>query len=256
MVKFIRSFIFDSIFYVFTTIYLLLFFIPMLILPRGFTVYIFRTWTRMVMFALRYIVGLSYTVEGLDILEAALKNGPCILALKHQSACETIFCSLLAQKMSIVLKKQLLYIPIYGIYLKKLNSIVIDRDNTAASLKKLLMDAKKNVQNGHSILIFPEGTRQNPGESGEYKGGVGLLYKTLQIPVIPIALNTGLFWGRRSFIKKPGKIIFKILEPIPAGLDRDRFLEILKSNIESESSALCYQTDIESVTELKKKVQS
>lgn len=238
MICFIRSFIFDCFFYIFTTFYLSVFAPVMLIFPRPVTVFLFRTWSRIIKGALHWIVGLKQVVVGQDILDHILSQGPCILAVKHQSACETIFCSLFTKRLVIVLKRQLLKIPVYGLYLKKLNSIVVDRDNPAMALKKMIKDAKAAIDNHMSIFIFPEGTRQAPGESTEYKGGVGLLYKTLNVPVVPIALNTGAFWGRRSFLKKPGTIVYQILDPILPGMDRNEFLNHLQKVLNDASDAL------------------
>ncbi len=232
MITTLRSLLFDFIFYTFTFVYLLLLSPLMLFLPRSFTLKLFRTWTRLVLIFLKVVVGLRYTIEGQDDLNEALKNGPCIIACKHQSAWETIVFSILLEDFQIVLKRQLLYIPFFGSYLKKLNAIVIDRDAGSKAIKDLLRQGREAIRNKRCILIFPEGTRGRPGEPGIYQPGITALYRDLNVPVVPVALNAGVFWGRRSPIKKPGVITLRFLKEIPAGLRREEFMTSLQERIE------------------------
>ncbi len=190
------------------------------------------------MFALKLIVGLDYKILGKEKLDELLKNGPVILACKHQSAWETLIFSTLVKRFVIVLKKQLMHIPGYGAYLSKLNSIVIDRSNGAKSLKSMLAQGKKAIANNFSILIFPEGPRGQYGERGNYQRGVSIMYKELNVSVVPVALNSGKFWARRSKFKKPGCITMEFLDPIPAGLPRDEFLTLLEDRIEEGCARL------------------
>ncbi len=229
---FLRSILFDILFYVLTSIYLLLFCIPMIIFPRKFCFLLFKTWSKGVTYLAKTVIGLETKILNHDKLKQAVSKGPCILALKHQSAYETFFCAQLDDHFVIVLKKQLISIPVFGFYLKKLNSIVIDRTDSAASLKALLTSSRACLKEGNSILIFPEGTRQHPEAPTNIKGGIGLLYSMLKVPVVPVALNTGEFWGRRSFIKKPGTIYFNVLDVIPPQLSREEFLQLLNQRLE------------------------
>ena len=190
------------------------------------------------MFSLKIIVGLDYKILCQEKLDEALKNGPVILACKHQSAWETLIFSTLVKRFVIVLKKQLTQIPGYGSYLVKLNSIVIDRSNGMKSLKSLITQGKKSIDNNFSILIFPEGRRGAYGEPGNYQSGIGILYQELNVPVVPIALNSGKFWARRSKFKKPGCITLEFLDPIPAGLPRTEFMQLLQERIESGCAKL------------------
>lgn len=228
----IRSFCFDTIFYSFSIITLIPLWLPIMLLPRIVCVFFYKTWGGIVLFLLKIIVGLDYRVIGRQKLEKALKNGPIILACKHQSAWETIVFSVLVDRFVIVLKRQLLYIPGFGHYLLKLNSIVIDRSNGIKSLKSLLKQGKNAIDKNFSILIFPEGTRGVYGEKGEYQSGISVLYQELKVPVVPIALNSGKFWARKSNFKKPGCITLEFLEPIPAGLPRGEFMHVLQERIE------------------------
>lgn len=227
-----RSFFFDVFFYVFTIVLFIALWVPVILLPRSFCVLWYKTWTHIIMFALKIIVGLDYQIIGKEKLDKALKNGPVILACKHQSAWETLIFSTLVDRFVIVLKDQLLKIPGYRSYLVKLNSIVIDRSNGMKSLKSLLKQGKESIANNFSILIFPEGRRGSHGQPGEYQAGIGVLYQELKVPVIPIALNSGKFWARRAKFKKSGCITLEFLDAIPAGLPRNDFMHLLQERIE------------------------
>lgn len=233
-----RSFSFDVFFYVFTISLFIILWVPVILLPRWCCVLWYKTWTIIIMHALKFFVGLDYKILSQEKLDKALKSGPVILACKHQSAWETLIFSTLVKRFVIVLKKQLTQIPGYGSYLVKLNSIVIDRSNGMKSLKSLISQGKKSIENNFSILIFPEGRRGVYGEPGEYQSGIGILYQELGIPVIPIALNSGKFWARRSKFKKPGCITLEFLNPIPAGLPKSEFMTLLKESIENGCAKL------------------
>jgi 1-acyl-sn-glycerol-3-phosphate acyltransferase len=232
MIAIFRSLAFDAFFYSFTLIYLSFFMPFMLVLPVGFCKTLFSVWGYIVMISLRFIVGLKYEVRDQHFLDSTLQKGPCILACKHQSAWETIIFSQILRNFRIVLKKELLSVPIFGRFLKKLNSISIDRQAGTKALKNLMEQSQQSINAHHSILIFPEGTRGKPGTETQYQSGIGVLYKNLQVPVVPVALNSGVFWGRRSPFKKPGTIILQFLPPISKGLERDVFMETLRNRIE------------------------
>ncbi|MBY0281305.1 MAG: 1-acyl-sn-glycerol-3-phosphate acyltransferase [Alphaproteobacteria bacterium] len=234
----IRSVVFDFVFYVWTFFYFVILFPIMLLFPRSWTMWMYRFWTKMNLLGLKFIVGLDYKIEGLENLEEATKKGPYILACKHQSAWETIIFSTLIDEFQIVLKRQLIYIPVFGQYLKKLNSIVIDRDAGSKAIKVLVHQGRDAVRNGRSILIFPEGTRGKAGEPGVYQPGIAALYRDLNVSVLPVALNSGVFWGRRSPIKRPGVIILRFLKPIPSGLSRAEFTAQLEESIETACKSL------------------
>ena len=233
-----RSLCFDVFFYAFTIVLFIVLWVPVLLLPRSFCVLWYKTWTHIIMYALKILVGLDYRIIGKEKLDNALKNGPVILACKHQSAWETLIFSTLVKRFVIVLKSQLLQIPGYRSYLVKLNSIVIDRSNGMKSLKSLLKQGKESISNNFSILIFPEGRRGVYGEPGEYQAGIGILYQELNVPVIPIALNSGKFWARRAKFKKAGCITLEFLDAIPAGIPRTEFMQLLQDRIETGSAKL------------------
>jgi 1-acyl-sn-glycerol-3-phosphate acyltransferase len=137
-----------------------------------------------------------------------------------------------------VLKRELLHIPMFGWYMRKVGMIAVDRSRGASALKQMVREAQATFAAGRSIAIFPEGTRTAPGEHKPYQPGVAALYTQLGVPVVPIALNSGLFWGRKAFLKKPGTITLQILPAIPPGLDRKTFMKRLESSIEDASKAL------------------
>ncbi len=138
-----------------------------------------------------------------------------------------------------VLKRQLLWIPIYGWYLRKLDNLSVDRAGGASALRVMVEAGKRIIAQGRSIVIFPEGTRTVPGERRPYHPGIAALYTQLDVPVVPVALNSGLFWGRRAFLKRPGRIVLEFLPSIAPGLPRKVFMRELESRIETASERLC-----------------
>jgi 1-acyl-sn-glycerol-3-phosphate acyltransferase len=144
---------------------------------------------------------------------------------------------------AIILKKELHLIPFYGWYAKKYGTIGIDRSGGAAALRAMLRDARAAIENGRSIVVFPEGTRTEPGEIKTYQSGVAALYKDLGVPVVPVALNSGLFWARRSILRKPGTITLRFLDAIPPGIKRGDFMARLESDIETAQKELVGQSD-------------
>ena len=136
------------------------------------------------------------------------------------------------------MKKELGYIPGYGLYARKMKMIFIDRSGYSKTLRTLVQDARETIESGRAVVIFPEGTRVPPGESRAYQPGVAALYKALDLPVVPVALNSGVAWGRRRFIKRPSPIIVEFGEPIPPGLERKDFMDRLRAAIEPATRRL------------------
>jgi len=201
-----------------------------LLLPRHATEILSKTWSRAVLFGLKWIAGLDYEVRGPVPRDAVL------IASKHMSMWDTVTLYLLLDDACAVLKRGLQYIPFYGWYIWKAGSIAIDRDGKASALKKMVAEAKAALADGRPILIFPEGTRKNPAMPPDYKPGVAALYGQLGVDCVPVALNSGQFWT--GFIKKPGKIVIEFLPPIPPGLKRAAFMETLQGRIENATTNL------------------
>tara|TARA_E500000081_G_scaffold50054_1_gene53218 strand:+ start:79 stop:681 length:603 start_codon:yes stop_codon:yes gene_type:complete len=174
------------------------------------------------------------------------KDKVVIYAIKHQSAWETVFCTDLFSMPSIVLKKALIYLPVIGLYFLKSGAIPITRDQGINALKKMGRNAKRAVKENRSMMIFPQGTRVNPGVSSRekpYLPGVFFLYTQTKVPVIPVAHNAGLLWPKNSFMKYPDRLKSKsltiqILPAIEPGLSKLEFLKKLETSIESHSNKL------------------
>lgn len=194
-----------------------------------------RWWAARVLDGLRLLCGLEGRFVGLE----RLPDGPCIVAMKHQSAWETLAAPQILKAPAFVLKKELLRVPVFGWYLRRCRMLPIDRAAGTKALRDMVTAARERVAEGRPIVIYPEGTRRAPGEPPAYHPGVAALYQALALPVVPVALNSGLFWGRRAFGKKPGVITLEVQEAIPPGLDRRAFMALLQERIEPASSRLC-----------------
>src|SRR5206468_7688447 len=140
--------------------------------------------------------------------------GPCIIAMKHQSAWDTLILPVVLDDFAVVVKRELLFVPFYGWYAGRAGAIAIDRSGGAGALRRMVTAAKQAAADGRPIVIFPQGTRVVPGRPLAYQSGVAALYLALGLPVVPAAVNSGLYWGRRSFVKHPGRITLAFLEPI------------------------------------------
>lgn len=238
MTVWFRSLLFNIAFYGWTLLCSLLF-LPLLFLPRTMLLKTLRIWMRGFFWICEHIVGIYVKIIG----EEKLLVKPAIIAAKHQSAWETIVFHHFLPDPSIVLKQELLWIPLFGWYLKKLGMVPLSRSKRrgAQDLKNLLKEAEQAVAQGRPVLIFPEGTRSKPGYKGTYQSGVASLYLHLNIPVIPIAHNAGVYWPRRGFIKHPGCIVIKVLDPIEPGLSRQEFMRILENKIETTTNDLVHE---------------
>ncbi len=237
----LRSLLFNVYFYLLFAV-MALAGLPLLALPWRWTMGYGRLWTRAILLGLRVICRLDYRVLDHDNLPA----GPCLVACKHQSAWETmVMTTLLLERPSCILKKELLSLPLFGWYLRHTRHIPIDRRGGAKALKKMVGMAKQAVNEGRPIVIFPEGTRTAPGQRSDYHVGVAALYRALDLPVVPVALNSGLFWGRQAFHKHAGVITLQFLAPIPPGLARETFMSRLQEAIETASDKLAEEAVID-----------
>lgn len=180
------------------------------------------------------ICGIKIEIRGRE----HLKQEGVIYAAKHQSAIETYCLSSYITKATFILKKELTYIPIFGWAQHFYGMIAVDRSAGGATLKKLLKEAKDRMKKGRPIIIFPEGTRTKPGLTTEYKPGLVFLYQNLNVPVVPVALNTGLFWAKNSFLRYPGTIIIEFMEPMPLGMEKKAFMTELQQRIEAKCAEL------------------
>jgi 1-acyl-sn-glycerol-3-phosphate acyltransferase len=228
----VQSILFTALFY-FSTYILLFLTLPVLLLPRKKFNFMPFYWCKLISWFSRITIGIKEEVIGLE----NLPKSPFLIVSKHQSAWETLAFNYLFPKSVFVLKKELLRIPFFGLYLIHAGMIPLDR-KTARGLKNMLRVAKDRIKEGRNVVIFPEGTRTAPGSKNTYKKGVYLLYRTLNVPVVPIALNSGVFWPRNTVIKYPGTIKAEILKSIEPGLDEKTFMKKIETEIEEASNRL------------------
>ncbi|HVG82285.1 MAG TPA: lysophospholipid acyltransferase family protein [Methylomirabilota bacterium] len=229
----LRSLAFNLLFMPWTAV-VVLFGMPLLLFGRAGVYVAARIWARGAFWLLAHLIGLRHRVLGRE----RLPPEPVIAAMKHQSSWDTLAGVLLFHRPAFVLKRELTWIPFFGWYLLRAGMIPLDRRAGGAALRRLLREGRRAAEAGQTILIYPEGTRTSPGTSRPYHPGVAGLYEQLGLQVVPIALNSGLFWQRRSFLKRPGTITMEILEPIPPGLDRRAFLKELELRLEGASKRL------------------
>jgi 1-acyl-sn-glycerol-3-phosphate acyltransferase len=209
------------------TVVLGIVFMPMLVLPRRILVRACRFWARGLLAWLHVTVGLGHRVVG------EVPRAPVIVACRHQSAWETLAIAVVIDDAAIVMKQELLWLPVIGWYLAALGMISIDRGGGATALRRLVRRARGAMDQRRPIVVFPEGTRVAPGERREYHPGIYALYRELALPVVPTAVDSGLFWPRRGFAKKPGTITLEFLPAIAPGLGRDAFMRELRKHIET-----------------------
>lgn len=231
--RFIRSLVFNLVFYAWTAL-LCVALIWTIVLPPRWLLWELRTYLASVAFLERAVLGLDFRV--LD--REKVPEGPFILAAKHQSTWETFKLHGLFGEPVIIVKKELMRIPIWGWFLKRAFAISIDRASGARAVREIVDRARPHIEAGRPIVIFPQGTRTAPGHYRPYQIGVFALYKTLKLPVVPMALNSGLFWPRHKFVKTPGTITVRFLDPIPPGLDRKTFMTRLEEVLEQASERL------------------
>ena len=206
--------------------------LPLLAGPRRWAQSYGRLWAGLCAWLLRWIVGLDWEVRG------SPPSGAALVAAKHQSAWETLMFTLILDRPAFVMKQSLLWAPPYGPYLARAGMVAIDRSGGARTLRRMTAAAAAIAAEGRPVVIFPEGTRRAPHAPPAYHSGVAALYRGLEAPVYPIALNSGVFWGRNAFLKRPGRIVVEFLEPIPPGLDRKTFMTRLEDGVEAMTRRL------------------
>jgi len=206
-----------------------------LLLPRDQMMAVVRWYLSSIAWMERTILGLRYEVRGLENVPA---QGSFIIAAKHQSAWETMKLHLIFHDPAVILKRELTWIPTWGWYAQKSRMIAVDRGARGRALTSMIENSRPVVAEGRPIVIFPQGTRVAPGKHINYRVGVGVLYDELKLPIVPVALNAGLYWPRRSFLKKPGTIVVEILPPIAPGLTRAQVMQELETRLEEATERL------------------
>jgi 1-acyl-sn-glycerol-3-phosphate acyltransferase len=191
-------------------------------------------WAKGIAWGIKNIIGLDYNIEGVIPDD----KRPYIVVSNHQSMWETIILVTLIPNVTFVAKKELTRVPIFGWYMRKFPMILIDRSTGRSALAEILSKSSEAVENGHSILIFPEGTRCGPDETKKYHFGVAALYSKLGIPALTIAHNSGCFWNDEYSMKYNGTVTLKIIETIEPGMQTDKFLNHLEQSINEEKLLL------------------
>ena len=229
----IRSVAFAAVFYGVTTVMAVLY-LPLMILPRPVFHAFCLAWVRLMIATIRCVLGIRYELRGIEHRQ----RGPAIYASKHQSAWDVLVFNLIVPNAAYVLKRELYRIPLWGWYVWRVGSVGIDRSGGAKALKGLVAQASHLLRNGRSIVVFPQGTRTPVGERRPYLPGTAALYLGTDVPVVPVALNSGVFWPRRTFRKRPGTITVEFLPPVEPGLNRRAFLQELETKIETATNRL------------------
>ncbi|MEP3475006.1 MAG: lysophospholipid acyltransferase family protein [Hyphomicrobiales bacterium] len=205
---------------------------------------------KFVLWWLELTVGTKIEVRGLK----NLPDNPVLIAAKHQAPWETFALPTILKDPALIMKEELMAIPFYGWFSRKFKMIPIRRERAAIALKEMLREAETRKQDNREIIIFPEGTRQIPGAEPNYKPGVIKLYESLNIPCVPVALNSGVFWPRNEKKLYKGTIIIEFLPPIPPGLERKIFKETLINTIEEKCKELQKEGEDEKESHLNSKI--
>jgi 1-acyl-sn-glycerol-3-phosphate acyltransferase len=228
-----RSLVFNVIFYVHITLRMMLY-LALLPFPRKTMVRAVQAWARDNLRLLKLITGTGVEFRGLE----RLPPGAVLIAAKHQSTWETFALLTILDDPTFILKRELMWVPLFGWLASRAGMVPVNRGAGSSALADMNERARAEAARGRQIVIFPEGTRRAPGAEPAYKFGIAHLYDNLGVPCVPVALNSGLFWPRRRFIRRPGTILVEVLEPIPPGLPRKEFIDELEARIETASARL------------------
>lgn len=210
--------------------------LPTLFLPRAALLWFIRLFARLVVFGLRWICSVHVEFRGRE----HVPGGPVLIAGKHQAMLDVFVPFLIFRDPVLVMKRELLWYPVIGWYSLKLRLLAIDRDGGAKTMKKMLAAAEARV-NGESrqMLIYPEGTRSEPGAAPSYKpAGTRAFYKSLKLPLVPLATNAGLCWPAKGLTRRPGQVIYEILPAMPSDLNPKTMLGELETVLEAACDRL------------------
>jgi 1-acyl-sn-glycerol-3-phosphate acyltransferase len=229
----LRSLIYNVLFYMLLMLWFVVA-IPTFVMPRPALMTLVRLWSRQNTWLLRIICNVRVEYRGVD----KIPKGPLLVASKHQSMWETFALLRWFDQPLYILKRELTLIPFFGWYVIKAGMIAVDRSAGGRALLKMVRQASEEVRNGRQLIIFPEGTRRPPGAPPDYKPGVAQLYASCRQQCLPVAMNSGLFWPRRTFMRYPGTLVVEFLDPVPPGLPRDEFLARISAVIEDATRRL------------------
>jgi len=207
---------------------------PALLFPRHVSLDIIKLWARWALVMARWLCGVRVEFRGLE----HRPSGAALLAGKHMSMLDTIAPFLILDDPCYVLKRELLNLPFFGWFAARSGMVAVRREDAAKALKKMVADCRERLSEARQIVIFPEGTRSDPGEDADYKPGVAALYRDLDVPCHLLATNSGVYWPGHGIDRKPGVVVYEFLPPLPAGLKRPELMREMKARIEDASSAL------------------
>jgi 1-acyl-sn-glycerol-3-phosphate acyltransferase len=230
---FLRSLVFNILFYL-VFLFWAVIALPAFVLPRKAMLTVASWWAQTYIVLLRVVCNIRVEFRGVD----KIPKGPLIVASKHQSMWETISLLHFFEAPFFALKRELMFIPLFGLFLIKTRMVGIDRRAGGRALIVMARRARQEVLQGRQFVIFPEGTRRPVGAPPQYKPGIALIYTECGVPCLPVALNSGLFWPRRTFMRYPGTLVVEFLDPLPPGLPRDEFLDRMRSTIEQATDRL------------------
>jgi len=229
----LRSVAFNGLFYLNLVLHIIAA-LPTFALPRRAFMAMARSWGRASNWLLRVVAGIEVEYRGLD----RIPPGALIVASKHQSVWETFTLVTLLADPAYIFKRELMWIPVFGWYIWKSDMIPVDRAARGGAMAGMIERSRVELARGRQIVIFPEGTRTAPGAPPSYKSGLANLYVAADVPCLPVALNSGVFWPRRKFLRYPGTIVLEVLDPMPPGLDRETFATRVQDAIESATARL------------------
>jgi 1-acyl-sn-glycerol-3-phosphate acyltransferase len=229
----LRSLLFNLLFYL-TLVAFLIVALPCMLLPYRAMVGVAKAWGRTNLALLRVVCGITVEWRGRE----KIPSGPLLVAAKHQSAWDTFALLSLFDDPAYIMKRELMWIPLFGWFTWWAGMIPVDRGAGREALAAMARRARAALLRGRQIIIFPEGTRRPPGAEPKYKFGIAHLYAEGVAPCLPVALNSGLFWARRRFLRRPGTVRVHILDPIPPGLERRAFFELLQDRLETATAEL------------------
>lgn len=234
----LRSILFNTLFYLSLILQMIVLSPYYFLAPRKKAFAIPKNWARSNHWLMEKVVGTTFTVEGLE----NIPEGGYILAPKHQSLWDTYALLPWLDDPVYILKRELMWIPIFGWYVARQKMIPVDRGARGKVMVKVMERAKQEMAAGRQLIIYPEGTRRPAGAEPAYKYGIARIYRDLDVPVVPVAMHPGLFWPRRKFLRFPGHFKVRILPPIERGLDPDLFYQTLIERLEKVSDELLVET--------------
>jgi 1-acyl-sn-glycerol-3-phosphate acyltransferase len=230
---FLRSLVFNVLFYLVLVLCMLVA-LPAFLMPRAAMLRVATWWAKASILLMRIICNIKVEFRGVD----KIPSGSLLVASKHQSFWETFALLPFFERPIFILKRQLTWIPVFGLFLVKASMIAIDRTAGAKALLGMTRRARDAVRGGCQLIIFPEGTRTAPGAPPAYKSGIAQIYSTCGVACLPVALNSGVFWPRRTFMRYPGTLVVEFLDPLPPGLPRKEFLVRVAAEIEQATDRI------------------